>query len=180
MRTIVSVVVLGITTCQANPFDGCTLKNMAGVSSDAAAKFVREACLGKVSSEIPLQTVLVTPTAVIGSDRVSGGSNLYINLNNQSPYAITELMAVIESNSQTTYFEATNFLEVPAGLGVIAGLPPDPADYLQIKPFSKVYFAVPIGQLVTKGKWDWNVISAKGHLATGQPGQPRSPTPASK
>ena len=66
MRAIIGFAVLAVLTgtpCQANPFDDCTLKNMAGVTSDAAAKFVRQACLGQISPAIALEELSLKATA---------------------------------------------------------------------------------------------------------------------
>jgi hypothetical protein len=89
------VILLPIAECGANPLDDCILQNMAGVTSDAAAKFVREACLGKLSSNIPLDNLWVESTGSIAPDRFTSSNALYIHLENKSQYAITELMVRI-------------------------------------------------------------------------------------
>jgi hypothetical protein len=54
LRATLGIVLLAgmAGACEANPLDDCTLKNMAGVTSDAAAKMVRQACLGQISAPI--------------------------------------------------------------------------------------------------------------------------------
>jgi hypothetical protein len=70
MRATIGIVVLAAlaaTPGQANPLDDCTLKNMTGVTSDAAAKFVRQACLGQISAPIPPEELAsVKATAGMG------------------------------------------------------------------------------------------------------------------
>jgi hypothetical protein len=52
-------------------------------------------------------------------------------------------------------------LPTKAGLA----LPPDPACYLQIKPFSTVTFSIQIREpALPQGKWSWKILSAKGLL----------------
>jgi hypothetical protein len=51
MKKFYGILIAALLPCvssNANPLDDCTLQNMAGVTSDAAAKFVREACIGKI------------------------------------------------------------------------------------------------------------------------------------
>lgn len=64
---IALLVVLAGAPCGANPLDDCTLENMVGVTSDAAAKLVRQACLGQISAAIPPnQLSLLHATAAMG------------------------------------------------------------------------------------------------------------------
>jgi len=159
---------LGGAPCDANPLDECTLKNMAGVNSDAAAKFVRQACLGQISAPIsPDQLSLLHATAAMGAGQFDDSNHLYVTVANNSHYAITEMMVRVstENGAKTNDYEATNFYEIPKY--VVSGLPPDPATYLQIKPFSTVTFSVPIREPnLPQGKWGWDILSAKGYLAS--------------
>jgi hypothetical protein len=119
----------------ANPLDDCTLKNMAGV---AAAKFVRQSCLGQISAPIPLEEL----ASAIATAEASMGKGQFDNSNQ---------------------YQAPN---LGAG-GYVTGLPPDPATYLQIKPFSTVTFSVAIREPnLPLGKWKWDILSAKGYLAS--------------
>jgi hypothetical protein len=155
---------------EANPLDDCTLQNMAGVTSDAAAKFVRQACLGKISTAIPLENLNITGTAAIDRRQYENGNALYLRLSNKSQYAITELMIhmTFKNGKVSNDYRVTNFLHIYTGPGIPTGLPPDPASYLQIPPFSQVYFAVPITQETPdkNNKWTWGILGAKGYLAT--------------
>src|SRR5262245_30730373 len=79
--------------CHANPLDDCTLKNMVGVTSDAAAKFVRQACLGQISAAIPPEELAsVKATAGMGKGQFDDSNHLYITDQNNSRYAITEMI----------------------------------------------------------------------------------------
>jgi hypothetical protein len=176
MRTLlVALALLALMTatfgsCKANPLDDCTLQNMVGVTSDAAAKFVRQACLGKISAGIPPNELWVEATAAIAKGQFSNDSQLYLDLQNKSQYAITELMIRITTNNGTTRndYRVTRFVPIYTGPGIVTGLPPDPADYLQIKPFSTVRFSFQIREAIPNKneKWRWDILSAKGYLAT--------------
>jgi hypothetical protein len=163
---IVILMALPFTPCQANPLDDCTLKNMAGVTSDAAAKFVRQSCLGQISTAIAPEELSIQATAAMGAGQFDNSNHLYITVQNNSRYAITEMMVRVATEKDTKWndYEATNFYEIPKYL--VTGLPPDPAAYLQIKPFSTVTFSIPIREPnLPQGKWSWKVLSAKGYLA---------------
>jgi hypothetical protein len=153
----------------ANPLDDCTLQNMAGVTSDAAAKFVREACLGKISASVPLDQLWVEATANIAQGQFSRENHLYLNFQNKSQYAITELMIRITTGSGAKWndYEVTRFMPIYTGPGIVTGLPPDPASYLQIKPFSTVYFSFQVREQIPdkNDKWSWRTVAAKGYLA---------------
>jgi len=143
---------------------------MAGVTSDAAVKFVRQACLGKISANIPPEKLRIEATANIAQGQFSGESRLYLNFQNKSPYGITELMIRISTGNGAKWndYEVTNFMPIYTGPGIVTGLPPDPASYLQIKPFSTVYFSFPIREQIPNksDKWSWGIVAAKGYLAT--------------
>jgi len=160
--------VLG-TPCQANPLDDCTLKNMAGVTSDAAAKFVRQACLGQISTAIAPDALSIQATAAMGSGQFDDSNHLYVTVQNNSRYAITEMMIRVATDKDTKSndYEATNFYQLPKSGVIVTGMPPDPATYLQIKPFSTVTFSIAIREPnLPQGKWSWRVLSAKGYLAS--------------
>ena len=170
LRTTLGIALLAVLAraCEANPLDDCTLKNMAGVTSDAAAKFVRQACLGQISAPIPPdQLALIHATASMGAGQFDDSNHLYITVENNSRYAITEMMVrvSIEKGAKSNEYEVTNFYQVTKY--VVTALPPDPATYLQIKPFSKVTFSVAIREPnLPQGKWSWDMLSAKGYLAS--------------
>jgi hypothetical protein len=163
------VVFLYFGSCQANPLDDCTLENIRGVTSDAAAKFIRQSCLGKISSPIPTEVLNNVKTkGEIGTDQWNKGNALYLTFENNSPYAITQITVGISTKNETNDYNVSNFLQVSTTPGVVVtGLPPDPASYMQIKPFSSVYFAFPIRQDAPgqNEKWWFGVIAAKGYLA---------------
>ena len=172
MRTTIGIVVLAALACapcQANPLDDCTLKNMVGVTSDAAAKFVRQACLGQISAAIPGEELgSVKATAAMGKGQFDDSNHLYITVQNNSRYAITEMMVRVstEKGAKSNDYEVTNFYQPPS-YGIATSLPPDPATYLQVKPFSTVTFSVAIREPnLPQGKWGWDILSAKGYLAS--------------
>src|SRR5262249_16865058 len=147
MRVIFGTAVLAMladTCCHANPLDDCTLKNMVGVTSDAAAKFVRQACLGQISAVIPPEELSIQGTAVMGKGQFDDDNQLYVTIQNNSRYAITEMMIRVatENNTKWNDYEVTNFFQVSRY--PVTKPPPDPASYLQIKPFSTVTFSVSI------------------------------------
>lgn len=168
MRALIGFAVLAAlagTPCQANPLDDCTLKNMVGVTSDAAAKFVRQACLGQISTAIATEELSIQATAAMGSGQFDDSNQLYITVQNKSRYAITEMMIRVstEKDAKWNDYEATNFFQISK---YVTGLPPDPANYLQIKPFSTVTFSIAIREPnLPQGQWSWQVLSAKGYIA---------------
>jgi hypothetical protein len=158
-------VALPFTPCQANPLDDCTLKNMAGVTSDAAAKFVREACLGQISKPIPPEELSTKATAAMGPEQYNQSNHLYVTIQNNSPYAITEMMIRVATDKDTKSndYEVTHFVRDTIYLG---SPPSDPTTYLQIKPFTTVTFSFAIREPnLPQGEWSWRVLSAKGYLA---------------
>ncbi len=161
------VILLPCAISNANPLDDCTLQNMTGVTSDAAAKFVREACLGKISSNIPLDNIQIETTGTIERDQFSSSNALYMHLENKSQYALTDLIVrvITENGAKWNDYRVTQFLEIYTGPGIVAGLPPDPASYLQIKPFSTVYFKFPIREQIPdkNTKWSFRLIAVKGY-----------------
>src|SRR5580700_2033840 len=167
MRTagIVVLATLAGAPCQANPLDDCTLKNMVGVTSDAAAKFVRQACLGQISAAIPGEELgSVKATAAMSKGQFDDSNHLYNTVQNNSRYAITEMMVRVstEKGAKSNDYEVTNFYQPPS-YGIATSLPPDPATYLQVKPFSTVTFSVAIREPnLPQGKWGWDILSAKG------------------
>lgn len=158
---------LPMAEASGNPLDDCTLQNMAGVTSDAAAKFIREACLGKISSNIPIEKLKIESKGAFGKDQYSSSTAFYLSMEDNSPYAITELMIRITSGAKSNEYRVTRFLAIYTGPGIMTALPPDPASYLQIKPFSTIYFSFPVREEVPNknDKWSYGVISAKGYLA---------------
>ncbi len=140
---VVTLAAWPFTPGQANPLDDCTLKNMAGVTSDAAAKFVRQSCLGQISTLIPPEELLIKATAAMGPEQYKQSNHLYVTIQNNSPYAITQMMIRVATDKDTKWndYEVTNF----ARDTVYFGEPPsDPTTYLQIKPFATVTFSFAI------------------------------------
>jgi hypothetical protein len=113
---------------------------MVGVTSDASAKFVRQACLGQISMPIAPEALSIQATAAMRKGQYDDDNYLYVTVQNKSPYAITEMMIRVatENDAKWNDYEVTNFFQVTRY--VVAALPPDPSAYLQIKPFSTVYF----------------------------------------
>jgi hypothetical protein len=174
MRATIGIAVLAALVgmpCHANPLDDCTLKNMVGVTSDTAAKFVRQACLGQISAPIPWEELgSLKSTAAMGKGQFDDSNHLYITVQNNSRYAITEMMVRVstEKGAKSNDYEVTNFYQAPnLGIGgYVTSLPPDPATYLQIKPFSTVTFSIAIREPnLPQGKWGWDISSVKGYLA---------------
>lgn len=70
-----------------------------------------------------------------------------------------------ENGAKSNDYEATNFYQITKYLAT--AMPPDPATYLQIKPFSTVTFSVAIREpSLPQGKWGWDILSARGYLAS--------------
>jgi hypothetical protein len=84
---------------------------MAGVTSDAAAKFVRQACLGQISAPFPQNQLSIHATALMGAGQFDDTNHLYVTVENNSPYAITEMMIRVstEKGTKSNDYEVTNF-----------------------------------------------------------------------
>jgi hypothetical protein len=168
MRALLGIAgfaMLANTFCYANPLDDCTLKNMVGVTSDAAAKFVRRACIGQISAAIPSEELSIQATAAMGKGQYDNNNTLYVTIQNNSHYAITEMMIRVSTDNNTKWndYEVTTFAPARFMLG---SPPPDPTVYMQIKPFTTVTFFVDIREPnLPNEKWTWRVLSAKGFLA---------------
>jgi hypothetical protein len=79
------------------------------------------------------------------------------------------MIRITTSNgTKSNDYRVTSFVPIYTGPGIVTGLPPDPADYLQIKPFSTVRFSFQIGEAIPNKneKWRWDILSAEGYLAT--------------
>lgn len=72
-----------LSECLANPPDDCTLQHMAGVTSDAAAKFIRKSRLGKTSS-IPIESLKIATKGGFGTKQYSNGNAFYMTIENDS------------------------------------------------------------------------------------------------
>lgn len=162
---VVSIVSLTTSNCFANPLDDCTLQNMVGVTSDAAAKFVRQSCLGKISRNIDKSEISFEPSAEARTTS-SRKTDLYITFKNKSRFAITGMTIRVATGpgkgARIFDYDINNFLEIYEGEGFVSGLPPDPASYLQIRPFSSVRFKTQLGEQLEQG-WRWDVVSFSGY-----------------
>jgi len=173
---VVATALVGIgpatTTQAAGPsFDQCILDHMQGATSDLAAVSIKEACIHANEKQIPddaLET-LMTSKAGFGSLPFPNQtkSGLYVTLNNNSGYTLTEL--VIEITDKNTKaaerYVIRLFPFVPAP-GVIMGAPLDKTTLEMVPPGPRQFY-IEINQTVkTASHWfdfyDWNLISAKG------------------
>ena len=100
----------------ANAFDDCVLENMRGVTSDAAAKSIKVACLRKNS-------VVLSQDELRGLRLVSGFYGTYglrntpgftVEVKNDTGYIITEItFAISIAGGESEYFRADNFFYTP-------------------------------------------------------------------
>jgi hypothetical protein len=79
---------------------------MRDVTSDKAAIAIKESCLRAVEVPIPPEAVNALSTGSLASyeqaPALEGGAGLYIVLNNQSGYALTELTIAVQEKKNST------------------------------------------------------------------------------
>ncbi|GAB9240847.1 hypothetical protein [Bradyrhizobium diazoefficiens] len=150
----------------ANAFDDCVLNKMAGVTSDAAAKAIKEACLRKNS-------VVIDEGDLRGLRIVGGGYGRYgisntagftAEVKNDTGYIVTEItFGIVIADGQPEYFRVDNFLYQEPGV-IYTGLPPDPTVSMRIDPgrSHKFQFSVDRPEIDKKKKWNWFIAGAKG------------------
>jgi hypothetical protein len=155
----------------ASEFDVCVLQHMQGTTSDLGALSIKEACLRTTETPLPsevLQT-LGTARAAFGKLPFSdGGFGLFITLNNNTGYTITELtIGIEEKKTQVTVpYVVRTFPFVPPPGVIISGLPKDPTILKMIGPGQRQFYT-PITETTRDAKnwgeaYDWMMLSAKG------------------
>jgi hypothetical protein len=111
---------------------------------------------------------LIETNGAIGGDQFSSSKALYLHVQNKSQYAVTEMMirVITENGAKWNDYRVTNFLEIYTGPGFVTGLPPDPAAYLQIRPFSTAYFKFPVREAIPdkNAKWSFSIVALRGYL----------------
>jgi hypothetical protein len=157
----------------ASPLDACVLERMPAATSDRAAIAIKEACIRTVESPLAESAIvqLAGAKAAFGSlpRFVSGdGNGLYVTLNNNSGYTITELTVSI-TNLKTKHVEryVVRRFSSPPAPGVIAmGPPSDPTILQMIRPgLSSFYF--PVSETLPASTqftdvFQWDIDAAKG------------------
>ena len=150
----------------ANALDDCVLNKMAGVTSDAAAKAIKEACLRKNS-------VVIDEGDLRGLSIVGGGYGRYgirntagfnAEVKNDTGYIVTEItFGIIIADGQPEYFRVDNFFYEEPGV-IYTGLPPDPTVSMRIDPgrSHKFQFSADRPEIDKKKKWNWFIAGAKG------------------
>lgn len=150
----------------ANAFDDCVLDRMAGVTSDAAAKAIKEACLRK-------SAVVIDESGLRGLRIISGGYGRYgvrntagftAEVKNDTGYIVTEItFGITIADGQPEYFRVENFFYQEPGV-IYTGLPPDPTVSMRIDPGRSVkfQFSADRSEIDKKKKWNWFVAGAKG------------------
>jgi hypothetical protein len=163
-----AIAVMLCTTGQvgANALDDCVLKNMPGVTSDVAAKAIKEACLRKNS-------VQLDEAELSGLRIVSGGYGPFSFLNvpgfsvevkNDTGYIVTEItLAISIAGAAAEQFRIDNFDYQEPGT-VRTGLVPDPTVLMRIDPgrSRKFQFSADRPEIDKKKKWSWMLVAAKG------------------
>jgi hypothetical protein len=156
----------------ASEFDQCVLQHMQGVTSDLAAASVKESCLRTVETQLPHEALDVFKTATAAFGQLpafaEGGVGLYITLNNNSGYTITELTISIDdkrANSHVPYI-IRDFPFVPTPPGIIMGPPRDPTRLKVIGPGPRTFYTAINETTSNVNEWNdryrWSLISAKG------------------
>jgi len=168
-KSIALAVIVGCAlslSAQASEFDDCVLHHMSKVTSDEAALSIKEACLRNVEKPIPahvLASGLAGATATFGqSPRYSGVYGLYITLNNNTGYTITELSLRVDStetNVSTTY-RIRDFSNA-------SGRGEKDRTILEMIPPGTRYFFTPINEtardaMELQPHYSWSVVAAKG------------------
>jgi hypothetical protein len=151
---------------QANAFDDCVLENMRGVTSEAAAKSIKTACVRKASVELSADDVKGVKglQAFYGTYSTSNTSGFTVEVKNDTTFIVTEITFGIQvADGEADYFKADNFMYWRPGV-VYAGLPSDPTVLMRIDPLtSKMFqFSANKPEIAAKKKWTWFVAGAKG------------------
>jgi hypothetical protein len=167
----VAVAAMAWGSALGSEFDACVLQHMQGVTSDLAASSVKEACLRMVEKPLPAEALQVLNTARAGFGALPsyvGGMGLYISLNNNSGYTITELTIGVhdKKTGNVTSYVIRIFPFVPPP-GVIAmGQPRDPTIQEMIAPGERQFYARISETARDPKKWNteysWSVAAAKG------------------
>jgi hypothetical protein len=152
----------------ASTFDQCVLEHMQGVTSDKAAIAIKESCLHTVAAPLPpevLNALSAGSQASYGEAPANqeGGAGLYITLNNQSGYDLTELTIEVGDKNDPTVrdrYRVDRFSRVPQSIIELRHPYPDPIDNGVIRSGIREIF-------VRIGKWNesssnWGFVAAKG------------------
>ena len=123
----------------ASPFDTCVLQHMQGVTSDVAAVSVKEACLHTTETPLPdsaLQTLMTMQAGYGKLPSPEGGQGLYVSINNNSGYTITELVLQIEDKRthETERYVVRVFPSPPPPGAIALGYGPDRTLAMMIAP----------------------------------------------
>lgn len=167
---VLAMTIASTSLAMASEFDKCVLQNMRGVTSDLAAASVKESCLRTVEMQLPKEALQTFQTATARFGQLPsyvGGVGLYITVNNNSGYTITEITMAIENKKTRTdvSYVIRDFPFVPPP-GVIAmGPPRDPTLLKMIGPGYREFYT-PINETRNPNEWgnffSWTLISAKG------------------
>src|SRR5262249_45151116 len=140
-------------------YDTCVLEHMQGETSDQAAFAVKEACIHASERQLPdeaLQT-LMTSRATFSEAPVGwGDSGLYITINNNSGYTLTELVVEIvnKKTEDSERYVVRSFPNVHPG-EIVSGLPSDRTVWEMIKP-GLAHFFLPIRQTTENPSTWWS------------------------
>jgi hypothetical protein len=156
-------------SASASEFDRCVLEHMQGVSSDFAAKSIKQSCVRTAEHELP---VSVVGQARAGYGNVSYGvgsdPRLVISLNNVSGYTISEITIKLERKGRDAQvYVIRDFPYVPHLLPgmIIGGPPPDPTTEMIIGPGNREFWTEvsPSPDAADfKSAPSWDVVSTKG------------------
>lgn len=153
-------------------YGDCVLKHMQGVTSDAAAYTVKQTCMRTAETVLNLATVpfLQHSTAYFWkSPFADGGYGLFITVNNDSYFGITELEIQIEAKDGKPIenYNVRRFFEASPG-NLIVGSPKDPSTTYAIRSGLHTFY-VPIRQITNPpDNWfqtyGWSIIGAMGYV----------------
>jgi hypothetical protein len=159
-----SITCLAITSVSASQFDQCVLDVMKGVTSDIAAVSIKEACIRK--TEVPIPTSLLlsglpNSRASYGAF-VDGSSGLFVTINNNTGYTISELTITVanKKNGHATTYTKQLFVS-PNAVSTA-----DRTVFMLIGPGMRI-FMVNVSETAKDQKdffenYGWDIVSGKG------------------
>jgi hypothetical protein len=152
----------------ANAFDDCVLKTMQGVTSDAAAQSIKEACLRKNSvalndADLRDLKLLTGPGLGYGSYGMRNTTGFTVEVRNDTGFIVTDLtVGIVVGDGKPELFRVDRFLYQEPGI-IYAGPVPDLTTIMRIDPGRSRKFQFEADHLdLGKKKWTWFIASAKG------------------
>lgn len=152
-------------------YSNCILAHMQGVTSNSAAIAIKQSCIVNAESPIaPASLAFLNGASAVfaASPWRDGTTGLYITINNNSPYTVTQIDLYVEN--KTTKQRATYFVRdlIPAtpGGGMIVAMPSNSGVAYSLPPGLETFY-VPIRETApNSAEWGatygWGFLGAKG------------------